>query len=325
MARGVRGFRADVVHLIGQDRTDPDDPPGSWEFPGRGEFHHHPSTRAHLGAIRRVLDEYGAIIVGESYLEKPEALLQHVGDDAQHLSFVFHLLLASWDAEEWGQRIRDVDAVFGPAGAWPVWALGNHDQPRLATRLGSEARARVAATVQHTLRGVPCSYQGEELGLGDAIVPADRVVDPGGRDGCRAPVPWSEHADAGWSPHPWLPLPPDAPARSVAVQQRDPSSTANLYRRLLTLRRSHPALVRGEQRVLGTDEGLPSGLLGIERTLEGEALVTLAEMSGEHAVLDPRWASGWLIVLDSSGAGLREGTVFDGTVDPDSALVLRRR
>jgi alpha-glucosidase len=324
MARGVRGFRADVVHLIGQDRSYPDDPPGSWDMPGRADFHHHPSTREHLRAIRTTLDERGAVIVGESYLEQPEVLLAHVGREAQHLAFVFHLLLAPWDAEEWAQRIRDVESVFGPADAWPAWALGNHDQPRLATRLGSEVRARVAATLQLTLRGVPCIYQGDELGLEDAVVPAERVVDPGGRDGCRAPVPWADDRHAGWPSDAWLPLPPDAQQRAVPVQQRDPASTANLYRRLLALRAASPALVGGAQRVLDTDDGLPAGLLGIERTLDGEAFVTLAEMSGQDAVLDPRWSRGWQVAIDSVGAGPREGTAFDGTVAADQALVLRR-
>ena len=189
MARGVRGFRADVIHLIGQDRSYPDDPPDAWHRPGRADHHHHESVRGHLAAIRSALDEQGAVMVGESYLERPEQLLTLVGEEAQHLSFVFHLLLAPWDADEWARRIRAVEEVFAPAGAWAAWALGNHDQPRLATRVGSEARARVAATVQLTLRGVPCIYQGDELGLEDAEVPEARAVDPGGRDGCRAPVP----------------------------------------------------------------------------------------------------------------------------------------
>ncbi len=328
MRRGVRGFRADVVHLIGQDRTYPDDPPGSWDLPGRGDFHHHPSTREHLRAIRRTLDEHGAVIVGESYLEQPEVLLELVGDDAQHLSFVFHLLLAPWDATEWARRIREVDAVFTPAGVWPSWALGNHDQPRLATRLGSEARARVAAAVQLTLRGVPCIYQGEELGLEDAEVPADRVVDPGGRDGCRAPVPWTREwtatSRAGWPATAWLPMPPDATTRSVEAQQQDPASTANLYRRLLALRRARPALVRGAQRVLAAEDGLPEGVLGIERTLGDDVLVTLAGMSGTSARLGPTWADGWHVVVDTTGPGDREGRAFDGLLAADGAVVLER-
>ena len=322
MDRGVRGFRADVVHLIGQDRSYPDDPPGAWDLPGRGDHHHHDSVRGHLAAIRRVLDEQGAVMVGESYLERPDQLLTLVGDEAQHLSFVFHLLLAPWDAQEWARRIRDVEAAFAPAGAWAAWALGNHDQPRLATRLGSEARARVAATVQLTLRGVPCIFQGDELGLEDAEVPPERVVDPGGRDGCRAPVPWSTDEGCGWPEDAWLPLPPDAARRSVAAQQADPASTANLYRRVLALRRTHPALVRGAQRVLGAEDGLPAGVLGIERTLGSDVLVTLAEMSGRPAVLGDEWRSGWRVMLDTDGPGARESHGFDGSLAGDTAVVV---
>jgi alpha-glucosidase len=325
MRRGIRGFRADVVHLIGQDRSYPDDPPGSWDLPGRADFHHHPSTRAHLREIRRTLDEHDAVIVGESYLEEPEALLAHVGDDAQHLAFVFHLLLAPWDAQEWARRIREVEAVFGPVGAWAAWALGNHDQPRLATRLGSEARARVAAAIQLTLRGVPCIYQGEELGLEDALIPEHRVVDPGGRDGCRAPLPWNPEGGAGWPERSWLPLPPDSEARAVAAQQKDPASVANLYRRLLALRRERPVLVRGSQRVLDVHDGLPDGVLGVERSLEGDVTVTLAEMSGRPAVLSAEWSQGWRILIDTVGSGARESQDFDATLPADAAVVIGLR
>ena len=324
MEKGVRGFRADVVHLIGQDRSYPDDPPDAWGRPGRADHHHHPSVRRHLAAIRSTLDEYGAVIVGESYLEQPDQLLTLVGDDAQHLSFVFHLLLAPWDAQEWTRRIRDVEAIFAPAGAWAAWALGNHDQPRLATRLGSEERARVAAALQLTLRGVPCIYQGDELGLQDADVPASRTVDPGGRDGCRAPVPWTSDEGCGWPADAWLPLPPDAERRSVAAQQADPRSTAALYRRLLMLRRAYPALVRGAQRVLDAEDGLPSGVLGIERALGDVTLVTLAEMSGRSTMLGDAWRAGWRVMVDTDGAGSREKGAFDGSLGGDTAVVIAR-
>jgi alpha-glucosidase len=326
LARGVRGFRADVVHLIGQDRSYPDDAPDVVRGDGRADFHHHPSTREHLRAIREVLDGAGAVMVGEMYLEQPDVLLQHVGDEALHLSFVFHLLEASWDAADWAERIRRVDEVFVPAGAWPSWALANHDRPRIVTRLGSPLRARVAAAVQLTLRGVPCIYQGDELGLADAHVPADRVVDPGGRDGCRAPLPWTTDDRGGWPDSAWLPAPPDAAERSVAAQQADPTSTANLYRRLLTLRSTTPALVRGEQRVLGPEDGVPDGVLGFERMLDGERWVTLAEMSGRDVVLDgPGWQDGWIVALDTDGAGTHAGEVFGARLAADTAVVLRHR
>ena len=122
----------------------------------------------------------------------------------------------------------------------------------------------------------------------------------------------------------WLPLPPDAATRSVAAQQADPASTANLYRRLLALRHAEPALVRGAQRILGGADGIPDGVLAVQRTDGVDELVTLAEMAGRGAVLDRRWASGWTVAIDTQSAGPREGTPFDGALDADTAIVLRR-
>jgi alpha-glucosidase len=328
LARGVDGFRADVVHLIGQDRTYPDDPEDVYEpfrhqhDRGRAQHHHHPSTLDHLREIRRVLDTTGAPMVGEVTLDDAAAVLAHVGDDGLHLSFTFHLIHRPWDAALWASDIARVDATFAAAGAWPAWVLGNHDQRRIATRVGSRERARVAAVVQLTLRGVPFIYQGEELGLEDAVVPAERVVDPGGRDGCRAPIPWTTEVHTGWSQGAWLPAPPDAAALSIAAQVADPSSSANLYRRLLALRRDADVLRRGDQQVLGVTDGVPAGTLGILRSGVGAPHVTLAQMSGEDATLDA--FVGWRVRLDSDGAGMREGTTFDGRLGADTAVVLSR-
>src|SRR5204863_90326 len=81
----------------------------------------------------------------------------------------------------------------------------NPDVPRHRTRFGSEAAARAAAVLLLTLRGTPFLYQGEELGLEDAVVPPERAVDPGARDGCRAPIPWDASPAHGWPAPPWLP------------------------------------------------------------------------------------------------------------------------
>jgi alpha-glucosidase len=326
-ARGVDGFRADVVHLIGQDRTYPDDPPTVGHAAGndgRAEFHSHPSTLDHLRAVRRVLDTTGALIVGEITLPDPRDVLPHLGAAGLHLSHVFNLLPLPWEADAWAHTIAEVDAAYAPAGQWPAWILGNHDRVRVATRVGGVARARAAAVVQLTLRGVPFIYQGEELGLEDAEIPVERVVDPGGRDGCRAPVPWEPTADGGWGDRAWLPAPPDAAARSVAAQREDPASTVHLYRRLLTLRRTEPVLVRGAQRVLGPADDVPAGVLAVERRAGGARTVTLARMGRTPVTLGPAWSSGgWVVAVDSIAAGAREGLTFDGHLVADSALVLR--
>jgi alpha-glucosidase len=328
LERGVDGFRADVVHLIGQDRRYPDDPDDVYDRfkamhdQGRAHHHHHPSTLEHLREIRRVLDATGALMVGEVTLDDAEDVLAHVGDEGLHLSFTFHLIHRPWDAALWAADIARVDEAFARAGAWPAWVLGNHDQRRVATRVGSRQRARVAAVVQLTLRGVPFVYQGEELGLQDAHVPAARIVDPGGRDGCRAPIPWTHEADTGWRGGAWLPSPPDAAALSVAAQHDDPTSSAHLYRRLIALRWTEPALRRGAQRVLGITDGLPAGTLGILRWGEDTEHVTLAQFSGEDVSVEA--FAGWKVRIDSEGAGPREGSRFDGRLAAETAVVLSR-
>ena len=124
--------------------------------------------------------------------------------------------------------------------------LGNHDQSRVATRLGA-AQARVAAMLLLTLRGTPTLYYGDELGLPDATVPPERIVDVDGRDPERSPMPWTgSDPNAGFSVgEPWLPMVDDAGSWSVEAQRADPASMLLLHRRLLALRRASPALHRG--------------------------------------------------------------------------------
>ena len=146
------------------------------------------------------------MMVGEVFLMSTDAVATYYGhDDELHLAFNFPPLFAPWLADRWATCIDDARRALDPRGAWPTWVLSNHDNvrhrsryDRAAARAGedpattirrSEARARAAAVLLLTLRGTPFVYQGDELGLEDADVPEDRQVDPGGRDGCRAPIP----------------------------------------------------------------------------------------------------------------------------------------
>ena len=140
-----------------------------------------------------------------------------------------------------------------PPGGWPNWVLGNHDQPRIAARVG-QAQARIAAMLLLTLRGTPTLYYGDEIGLGHVPIPPGRAQDPWernepghGRDPERTPMQWDDGQNAGFSAaEPWLPLSEDWPTRNVEGQRSDPASMLTLYRRLLALRRDHAALAVGE-------------------------------------------------------------------------------
>lgn len=256
IGRGVDGFRADVVHCIGKDERLADMPDELVGLPAMLQDFG-PGTHDQLRAMRLLLDRHGSMVVGETYVLDSETMASYLaGGDQLHLAFNFPALHCPWDASLWRAEIDKAERLMGSIGAWPTWVLSNHDVPRHRTRYGSEARARAAAVLLLTLRGTPFLYMGEELGLSDADVPMDRVVDPGGRDGCRAPLPWTAEPGHGWGDAPWLPTPPDADSLNVDSQMGDPGSMLEHYRRLLALRRSHPALHSGELRLLDAPNGV---------------------------------------------------------------------
>ena len=318
--RGVDGFRADVVHLIGKDPLLPDDPVELVASGRRVGWHDHPSTHALLRDIRSVLDAYDGdrMMVGEVNLRGSAKIAPYYGrGDELHLAFNFEPLSEPWDAGRWRELITDIEVSFGAVDAWPTWVLSNHDQRRHRTRYGSDARARAAAVLLLTLRGTPFLYAGEELGLEDAVIPAERVVDPGGRDGCRAPIPWDTSPSHGWaSDDPWLPWPPAADTRNAHVQDIDPTSMLNLYRRLLATRRGSAALRRGDFRFLDA----PDDVLAYQRVAEDDTRVVLVNFTeGSRSV---RLDGSWRLVVATDGSG--EGDLFSGNLGPSQAVVMER-
>ncbi len=148
----------------------------------------------------------------------------------------------------------------------------NHDLPRVASRFDDAAghghghghgaaRARAAALILYALRGTPFVYQGQELGLPNAEIPPDRVVDVDGRDRVRAPIPWEPPSEAGpgagfTTGRPWLPLPAEAEEACVARQGSDGRSMLTLVRRLAAARARLGALQTGAQRSLEAGSGV---------------------------------------------------------------------
>ncbi len=303
--RGVDGFRADVVHMIGKD-VGPDLATIPQSAIGSGEKVHELLRR-----IRALLDGYDGerMMVGEVFILDPVEMARFYGrNDELHLSFNFTPLFTRWRADRWRDQIEVLEQHVTVDVGWPTWVLSNHDVVRHADRYGSEARARAAAVLLLTLRGTPFLYAGEELGLRDGIIPPERVVDPGGRDGCRAPIPWTRAPDHGWGPDPWLPFPPDASDRSLEAMRADPSSILHLYRALLAARRASPALHAGDLTLLDA----PDGVLAWERSAGDDRRRIYVSFVGEEIAVP---ADGWTVEV-----GTHEG--FAGILRPDEAVVL---
>ena len=316
--RGVDGFRIDVAHGLGKDPAFPDAPPETAHLPWSGQ-NDHESTHAILRGLRRMVDSYPGdrVLVGEVYLLSTRRVARYYGrGDELHLAFNFPPLYAPWDAAAWRKRIDRVVEELDPIEAWPTWVLSNHDNPRHRTRYGSEARARAAAVLLLTLRGTPFVYAGEELGLEDALVPPERQVDPGGRDGCRAPIPWDGSPGHGWAggPEAWLPWPPDAATRHAEGLRSDAGSILHLYRRLLAARRGSPALRLGSWSPLPS----PPGVMAYERRAGSDRRAVVVNYT--DAAVDVAVEGTWDVEVSSDG--LDEGDRYAGSVRPSAALVL---
>jgi alpha-glucosidase len=249
--RGVDGFRLDAIAKIAKD-------PLLRDNAGAVARHDEDWDSIHdrLRGIRGVIDEYTErMLVGEVALMDLHRVVSYLNSgDQLHLVHNFVFLDLPWSAEAFRTSIDDFEALAATT-AWPAWFLSNHDNPRVASRYGpehGERRARAILLMLHALRGTPFVYQGEELGLPDAEIPPERVVDVDGRDPERAPIPWRPPSTAGpgagfTAGEPWLPLVTEAEELCVERQAADPDSTLSLTRRLGALRAATPALQTGAQ------------------------------------------------------------------------------
>ena len=210
-----------------------------------------------------MIDEYeDRMLVGEVALQDLHRVVGYLeSGDQLHLAHNFVFIDQAWDAETYATSIADFEALADRT-AWPAWFLGNHDNPRPASRfdhdgLGAQ-RARAILVMLYALRGTPFIFQGEELGLPDAPIPEDRIVDVDGRDPERAPIPWTPDAPGhGFTTgEPWLPFVTEAETLNVATQAEDPRSTLHLARALARLRRETPTLQTGEQRPFDAGPGI---------------------------------------------------------------------
>jgi alpha-glucosidase len=330
--RGVDGFRIDCAHAVMKDPALRDNPPAP---PHHRAFHKdmgaygtqlhlhdrsHPDTHGVYRDVRRLLDAHGRerprVSIGEIHLFELREWVSYYGAelDELHMPFNFTLLGIPWTAAAVRRTVDAMEAAL-PAGAWPNWVLGNHDEDRIASRVG-EAGAPAAMVLLLTLRGTPTIYQGDELGLSNVPIPPERAQDPWGkrvaglgRDPARTPMPWDRGPNAGFTApgvEPWLPLGPDATTRNVEAQEEDPASPLALTRRLLAVRRARPALHRGGYR--GVDA--PEGVFAFERAHAEDRVLVLLSFEDREAAVPLGERAGEVLVSTHAGAAPRAGGTY---------------
>jgi len=297
--RGVDGFRLDSINFCFHDAQLRDNPAKPLEKRlGRGfsadnpyayQYHYYNNTQPEnigfIEQLRRLLDEYpGSVSLGEISAEDSLATTaEYTAPGRLHMGYSFELLVKDFSAGYIRDTVSRLEATM--TEGWPCWAISNHDVERAVTRWGGHPAqprlARMLVAMLCSLRGSICLYQGEELGLGEADVPFEALQDPygitfwpnfKGRDGCRTPMPWLDVPKAGFTTgEPWLPIPAEHQAASVATQEHDPHSVLNAFRQFLAWRRTMPTLLVGDIRFLDT----PEPVLMFER-VHGEETLLLA-------------------------------------------------
>lgn len=301
MRRGVDGFRMDVVGLLLKDaelRDNPPDPNAPADLPENDLFNRqlHIYTMDQEGIheiikeIRKTLDEFpDKVGIGELWgpLDRWVRYYGENGDELQ-LPFNFRLMWTPrWDAATMRASVDEMEAAL-PAFAWPNYVLGNHDQPRMATRFGGLAQGRLSGMMLLTLRGTPTFYYGDEIGLENGVIPPEKIQDPQGinlgaersRDFCRTPMQWDASPNAGFSTvEPWLPVTDDYATRNVAVQAQDPASMLTFYKHLFALRRASPALHGGSYQPLD----VPGNVYAYLRQAGDERKLVVLNFAGEAA------------------------------------------
>jgi len=295
LRRGVDGLRIDALaHLIKDVhlRSNPRNLDYTEELEPNNQlcpvYHQNqPELLDRIEEFRALFDQYeDRVILGEVY-QSAEQITAYQRAGA-HLLLSTSMLQTEFETAH-QRNVIDLAEGRTAVGAWPARSSGNHDIPRLASRVGQE-NLRLAALLHFTVRGTPTMYYGEELGLCDMQVPADRLQDPAGkadprygRDGYRAPMPWDDSPGAGFSNRtPWLPLDEATCKLHVAGQLRDPQSLLNFYRRVLRLRAREAALQTGDYAPLET----PEPILAFVRGTGTDQLLVAANLCDEAHELD---------------------------------------
>ncbi|WP_346837639.1 alpha-glucosidase [Microbulbifer sp. SAOS-129_SWC] len=287
--RGVDGFRLDAINHAFHNRSLQDNPPRPVELDENGlppvntyqyQWHIHdksqPENLVFLQRVRQLMDGYpGTVTMGEVGDDNTHKIMaEYTTENRLNMAYSFDLLDDKCSAAFLRDTLDKNRAVIEKG--WPCWSISNHDVPRSFTRWNkgfdteqAVARAHLFLLMQLTLRGNVCLYQGEELGLQEAEIAFEDLVDPyginlwpefKGRDGCRTPMPWSNGGEinAGFSKvKPWLPVAEDHYHKAVSVQEKDSHSMLNQFRALIDWHKGLPVeIATAAQEILPTGDDL---------------------------------------------------------------------
>jgi alpha-glucosidase len=298
--RGVAGFRLDAIPTLFEDPQlrDEKETGGVNAFgdPNLDDAYTDNLPEVHdvMRRLRKMVAAYPGdrVLIGETYLPNIQELDKWYGGTGHNeLNLPMDMLVGfanKLDANLFRQHIEDVETQIH--GSQPLLVFDNHDNPRSWNRYGDgvhdAAIARLIATILFTTRATAMMYYGEEIGMVTTTpTRKEDVRDPvgvtgwpkeKGRDGERTPMQWNASTNAGFSTAAttWLPVAPDYKTVNVEVEDANPDSLLNWYKKLIDLRRTNPALRDGTFAML--DRTNPNVLSYLRKGPAGSPSVVVA-------------------------------------------------
>ncbi|XP_025411875.1 maltase 2-like [Sipha flava] len=267
--RGIDGYRLNSVSNLVEDSKFLDEPKKPEEIAEKEKNTHKqyyhpytmdlPETYGMVKQFKDIMEEYKQrdgktrVLIIEAHTSINNTMKYYGTDPGAYLPFNFGLITKLND----GSNASDFnDAVYTwlenlPRGKWPNWVIGNHDNHRVATRMGPEM-VDAMNMLNLLLPGTAFTYMGEEIGMEDARVRWNQTVDPMGlnvgrdgyrelsRDPERSPYQWNADVSAGFTvvSSTWLPVNPDYWHLNLAAQKQRSHSHYTVYKRLTALRRT---------------------------------------------------------------------------------------
>ncbi|OCA85890.1 glucohydrolase [Bacillus sp. FJAT-27225] len=282
LKKGIDGFRLDAIALLAKPAGFPDA-----EVPEQINYlANNPGVHDYLQEMNReVFSQFDALTVGEVAFVSPEEGVNYVDESRGELNSLFHFEVCD-EMPEWDlKRFKDIQkrwyqGLWGKG--WNSQFLNNHDHTRLVTRYGNDQEYRVEsaklfAAMLHTLPGMPYIYQGEEIGMtgvrfekiddyediamknrymeltAGGLKPEDalKLLQPLSRDNSRTPMQWDSSLNAGFTNgSPWIKVNPNYKDINVEQALKDQNSIFYFYKKLISLRKSHPVFVYGDYKPL---------------------------------------------------------------------------
>ena len=337
-AKGVKGFRFDVVNLISKGEFIDDKEGDCRRFYTDGpHVHEYLKELVHDSGIE------GMVTVGEMSSTTIANCIRYTNPHEHELSMTFsfhHLKVDYKDGDKWSLMAPDIHALkeifaswqegMARGGGWNAVFWCNHDQPRVVSRFGATGRywkasAKMLAAAIHLMRGTPYIYQGEEIGMTNAdfmdiadyrdvesinyhdILRASgqsedetmKIIGARSRDNGRTPMQWTAGESAGFTTGtPWLGVNRNHAVINVEAEREDDDSILAFYRRLIALRKEYRIIAEGSIRFLEREN---DEILAYERELEGEHLLVLCNFRAAEIAMPALHAAGEKLIGNYPG------------------------